>query len=345
MEYLCWPHLVELGLLPLLYHSLFLFIYLDDILIISTTRALCLFFTTSLSTHLEHQGLVISPKSEMTPCQELTWLGKLLRLKEGSISNTLSTTLRALGLILLASSSHLTQKRLQTLLGTLNWAFRPRAGFSLFTWAWYGRLHHTPFSTGFATHRMRNILFDLFAVICIPWSAPPFAPKAFLCPQFCVDAATCPGPSLTPSYQIGLFSPLLDCRVQRAPDWAHSQQLAEYFGILYCLGVVCNLSLPYAHLISDNQAALACVLHLRPFRGHYPLLQLLRRVFNKLWRSPAVLHFSWVASEYQPADPLSRLDTSSPSQVQDRTRLANALWVYLLQSSNLLHHYGCLYVS
>ena len=345
MEAFCWPHLTEVGLLPFLFHSLFLFIYLDDILIICTTQQMCLHFTTSLSDHLQSRGLVISPKSETTPCQSLTWLGKHLDLQHGSISNTLSTTLRALGLVLLASSSHLTKKRLQTLLGTLNWAFRPRPGFSLFTWAWYGRLHHIPFSTGFATRDMRHILFDLFATLCIPWASPSFTPKPLLCPQFCMEAASCPGTSTTPSFQIGIFSPLLDCRIHRAPHWAHSQQLAEYFGILYCMGIVSNLSLPYAHLISDNQASLACILQLRPFRGHYPLLRYLRRVFNKLWRSPTILHFSWVPSEYQPADPLSRLDPSSPTQLQLRTRLAHALWVYLLKSYSHFHHVGCLYIS
>jgi hypothetical protein len=338
---LVFTALIAYGLLPCLGSSFFLFIYLDDILILAWSQTLCGTFTSYLANFLTVHQLVISPKSELEPTQKISWLGKTLDLKRGSMGNTIPTLLRTWGLALLASVSRLTQKRLQVLLGTLNWVFRPRNGLQLFTWSWYARLHRPQFFVGFATAQMRVALFDLISIGLFPWEKPILLPPPALTPQFCVDAAQRPDGS----FQLGLFSPMTDSRFLSAPSSVRSQQVAEFYAIIYTAQLLTNLGMPYGHIIGDNQASLLNFLEFKPFRGQYNLMRSLRTLFNHLWCHPTPIHISWTPSAFQPADPLSRLNPSSLSSISENTRLTHQLWCQLLSNPLHKHYMGAIYLS
>jgi hypothetical protein len=144
---------------------LFIFGHLDDVLCITGSSGFTLLFTNHLADTITAAGLLLSPKSILIPTQDITWLGKCINLARGHMRNTDATLVRCLGLSILATVTRLTAKRIQVLLGSLTWAFRPRPGLSLFTWSWYRRLWHRSFYTGFASRCMRAALFDIVAII------------------------------------------------------------------------------------------------------------------------------------------------------------------------------------
>jgi hypothetical protein len=76
---------------------------------------------------------VISPKSRVQPSRRITWIGKVFDFSLSTISNTDSAMTRALAITLLGSVLPMSEKRLDILLGVLNWAFRPLPGLSLFS--------------------------------------------------------------------------------------------------------------------------------------------------------------------------------------------------------------------
>ena len=74
-------HLLDLaitsnGLLPFLQASLFSFLYLDDILFLCSDRNLLQTVAFIIPAFLTQAGLLVSPKSHLTPSRTFTWLGK-----------------------------------------------------------------------------------------------------------------------------------------------------------------------------------------------------------------------------------------------------------------------------
>ena len=135
------------GLLPFWGSSLWAFVYLDDVLLLADDPSLCSVATSALTSFFQHNNLIISPKSVLTPSSKVSWLGKTFHLPDRTVSATAQALTRTVALALLAAVSPLSDKRLDVLLGTLNWSFQPGPGSRLFLGSWYAfrhGLHHRP---------------------------------------------------------------------------------------------------------------------------------------------------------------------------------------------------------
>ena len=93
--------IIKLGILPYLEHSVHIFRYLDDVLILARDVSLLSSLAKEIPHHLTAAGLIISPKSSLTPAQSLTWLGKQLDMRTRSITPTHNTLIRTLGICVL----------------------------------------------------------------------------------------------------------------------------------------------------------------------------------------------------------------------------------------------------
>ena len=124
------------GLLPFFGCSLWYWTYLDDVLVVSSDILLASSCATLLASGMTAAELVISPKSLLTPSSCVTWLGKVWNFANRSICPTTVSSGRAVALSLLAAVVPLSVKRMDTLLGTLNWCFSPRPGGNLFLSPW-----------------------------------------------------------------------------------------------------------------------------------------------------------------------------------------------------------------
>ena len=116
------------GLLLFLGVHQLVWVYLDDILLLSPDPSFLGTVTTSLVSHIVGLCLLVITKSRPLPSQSLVWLGKLFDLCAGSLENSTSSLTHALGVCFLACLGTLTIKRLDALMGYLLWVFRPPAG-------------------------------------------------------------------------------------------------------------------------------------------------------------------------------------------------------------------------
>ena len=108
------------------------FVYLDDILVLSSDRLKCVEVTQRLASFLESSGLVLSSKCALEPSQEIDCLGKTFDFRARSVGNSLKMTQKFFALALSAMLYPVTKKRPERLLGVWNWCAQPRSGFLLF---------------------------------------------------------------------------------------------------------------------------------------------------------------------------------------------------------------------
>ena len=71
-----------------MWRTLFIFHYYNDILVLASSEPLCADFSSGLVGCLVGNGLVISPKSRLQPCQQILWLGKQFDLLHRVVRNT-----------------------------------------------------------------------------------------------------------------------------------------------------------------------------------------------------------------------------------------------------------------
>ena len=102
--------------------------YVDDILLVAANRTALAQCTDALARDLEHQGWRVSPKSQMTPSAEVSWMGKDLHGGQHTIieSATYMATLVALWLRL--GTRGYDARAMRRLCGEIVWASRPGRG-------------------------------------------------------------------------------------------------------------------------------------------------------------------------------------------------------------------------
>ena len=143
-----------------------------------------------------------------------------------------------------------------------------------------------------------------------------------------VDAAQSSG-----GYVAGMIHTTGDCRVWRAPPWIRNQQAAELFGLERVLKVAAYTGSQHTKVVGDNLASLIQVVQGRA-RIRAPAQQrLLRRIAHCLRWSGLQAQVSWVASEFNPADPVSRaLNYPSPLDVLNHSHdIFSKLWSTLVE--------------
>ena len=168
------------GLLLFLGVHLLVWVYLDDILLLSPDPSFLGTLTGRLVTHIAGLGLLVSKKSRPIPSQSRVWLGKLFDLRAGSLAKSTSSLTHALGACFLACLGTLTVKRLDALMGYLLWVFRPQRGCTLFLRSWYERRWMPARFKGAASLGMRRALLDCLAIAFGGWVARPPSPRPSL---------------------------------------------------------------------------------------------------------------------------------------------------------------------
>ncbi|EPS57343.1 hypothetical protein M569_17475 [Genlisea aurea] len=99
------------------------FVYLDDVMVLSPSKRVCGEILQLLSKGLQSAGLLVSPKSVLLPSQRLKWLGKVFDLVEGSVANTERMIQKSLAVVLMSCLGSLSVRSLGRDLGVLPQAF------------------------------------------------------------------------------------------------------------------------------------------------------------------------------------------------------------------------------
>ena len=116
-----------------------------------------------------------------------------------------------------------------------------------------------------------------------------------------VDAA--PHKSL---YVIGMWGADLGCRIWQAPAWVQSQQVAEPYGLQPAIKLAAYRGQTEVEIVGDNLATLQQVVHQHARAPLRHLQRILRRIHHAMRWGHDRPRIYWVASEYNPVDPVSR---------------------------------------
>lgn len=281
-------------------HDLYVWVYLDDVLIIGRSREGVKMATRALVNEFEVKGLLLSHKSRLDPDTLVNWIGKTFDLKRRTISNLKKTELKVLTMAVGACLLPMSPKRLDAVLGIWNWAFRPTPGFALFSHHWYSWRWNSQRFKGHAGFRLANSILDGCLICLRGWTAE--VRRGLAAHIFCVDAAW-----VNDRYQVGFYCPMLGPRVTSCPGWVESQQQAELFGVQYAIRVALHLGLPTVKIVGDNEASLYTMRKMATYRGSTGCLRMMRALFNFWITRPLVVELWWCSTVFQPADPLSRL--------------------------------------
>ena len=251
-------------------HSLLVYIYLDDILILSPDPTWLDGIGHGLHTHLTHNNLVVSPKSSLTPSQHITWLGKTFNLAAGTIRPTHNCTLRTVATVILAALVPVHDKLSARIAGILLWANRPMLGSTLFLAGLYH--HQWARKTRFAHFLSNNCwraLADLLAISIVGWHARPIPTAA---ETIFVDAAGSP----SAGYQVGLFHHTAGFQVHRAPMALRSQQEGEAYGLEYALRIAIRVTPHAVAIVGDNKGQLLNLISLTPRVSNHTFVRIYR---------------------------------------------------------------------
>ena len=299
--------LLKFGVLPLLHRSLFIYRYLDDILIVSPNLHFLSYFMTDFKAYLSSQQLMVSPKSILQPTRLLVWLGKQINFTTRTITLTTNALMRLFGLAILFPLLPLHKKLLQRVAGVFLWTGRPIRGTTIFLAPLYNRIY-PPSSLpklrffGHAANTACRSILDFAAISSIGWTAQGHDPLMSNVQTIFVDAA-----QNGDLFHIGLFIPNQGIQIHVAPPSIANQQMAELFALAYGIKLATSLRCTEIHLVNDNRGALFSLLSMQPRAANYPQMKLLRQIFNALWWSHLTVKLFWVPSFLNPADPPSRL--------------------------------------
>ena len=339
LEHFVWSHIVTLGLLPFFCMSFWVWVYLDDVFILSKDTLLLEYITLSLCAQIAQADLVLSSKSLLTPSQNLTWLGKRFDLRARLIVNLDKSFLKALGMGILSCLLPMSHSRLDNLLGTLNWVFHPIPGYLLFTGPWY-QWRWTKGRRKTASLNLQTLLLDALILAFTGWRMPAITGHKLLVPLITVDAAC-----IHDKFQVGTYSPLIGARLLQCPIWIASQQQAEYYGLICCAKLAISLGWHSVSIVGDNRASLFCFRKLKPFHGHWRFMKLLRGLFNRMLTKGLLVNLFWVPSALMPADPISRILPDDPVSRQQGLYDATNRFSQLMTCSHMMEPWGTVALS
>ena len=117
--------------------------YLDDFILLSCDRDLLEGVTETVAVRIRQAGFLVSSKSTLSPVQVLQALGKVVNLRERFIQVQPFVFLQLMVAWIRLATCGYSKKRLDKLLGTLQWHLRPRKGFSgilagAYAWSRFG---------------------------------------------------------------------------------------------------------------------------------------------------------------------------------------------------------------
>ena len=128
-------------------------------------------------------------------------------------------------------------------------------------------------------------------------------------------------------YRAGLFLPSThEVRSVVIPPNRHTQQSAELWGLCWAMRLARRLGWRFLVLVTDSHVAGAQVVSLRARAWLHRQNRLLRGTIIWMKQCGLVVGLHWISTEFQPADPPSRLDTVANSSPLHALRLAQVRW-------------------
>jgi hypothetical protein len=325
------------GVVP---EHLFLYVYIDDFLIVGRDREEVRRATRLLVNELTRLGFIVSPKSTLDPIPALKFLGKLLDFQDRTIQATPFSAAQLVFRWVRMATGHTGRKFLRSFFGLLIWLARPHKGMACFYGGAYGHLLWGPTNRAFTPRGVLDSLASGIFFALKPYTPPVrfYRPEPILgcspspdilnLPILLVDGG--PDGRVTGgggfNWRLGLFSPDLGTRTQLVGPSGKNQQVIELLALIYAIKLAVHRGWPFVVLGSDSEVALAQVLRLRAGIGLKLQQRLLRGLVGLLTKSPVTLLFVWVPSALQPADPLSRIGAMCAGSREEATRRARITW-------------------
>ena len=321
--------------------------YLDIFLLVARDRAGLRDVTGRVAARLWEAKFLVSPKSTLEPTKSLHCLGKSFDVEGGAITNSQLSLAKLVLAWLRLSVAPPTQRRLQSFMGSLQWAMQPRTGLGpmatgSLAWVVWGSERCDGLPAG-----VSEALAQLIGHVMLPWRPAGgtlgwtlggvrtglgfgklggvlaqcgigYDHPVLVHPSLFVDAAW---DSLRgeEGYRLGLFSPKLGTRV----DWlgtkfslgsrarTMNQQMAELWGVWTAVRLDCHMGWGGGgRLLLDNARAIYQGVRGRASVGLWVQQWILRKVNLLLFTCPVVVHFLFVPTFLQPADPVSRFEAS-----------------------------------
>ena len=287
--------------------------YIDDILIGHSDPHLVVYLFHFITFLLEQRGFIISIKSSSLPHTSIQWLGKFISASDGlptsiTISNTVDSCTSMILSLFGMATIQFTRKRLQRILGSLQWLASP--GSEIGTWV-------APSYALLAIQRFPrkppwNVLAQLIMATLLT-SMPAVSrkiPAPLTSPLIFVDAA--PG---FMAYRVGIFKLGTMALSHPTPHYVNSINCAELYACLSGIRQSILRGLTSITILTDSAAA-----YFNLSRGSVSSsLKVQCHVMRQIWRlvvsSGIQISIGLIPSGINPADSISRLDSEQLSIV------------------------------
>ena len=247
-------------------------VYLDDILLSARRKARLRRAVRDCKRALRRAGFIVGAKSETTPTESISFIGKHIDTRAGTIGNAVGAMVGAFrAWVRGVGRGRLPSAAMERLLGKLCRLGRPNAGLGAFLAGAYASLHKGLglFGRGVAKGIATVLLFA-----CIPQQADPLGQCDSPPREVFADAA--------PEgfgFRVGIVGEKGFYRSQRCPAWVTSLQQAELFAVYLVAKLASYRGCAHVRIGSDSDVARSQVNALRASVGSVAQQRILRRLF------------------------------------------------------------------
>ena len=274
-------------------------VYLDDTLLSARRKRRLRRAVKECARLLKRAGFIVGAKSEVTPTESISFIGKNLDTRTGTISNAVGALVGAFrSWVRGVGRGQLPTSAMERLLGKLCWLGRPNAGLWAFLTGAYSGLHRGLGLFGRGVAKGIAIV-QLFS--CVPQTTNPLG----RCDAAPWEVFTYAAPEGS-GFRVGIVGERGSYRSVRCLPWVNSLQQAEMFAVYVVAKLASYRGCESVRIGSDNDVARSQVNALRASVGSVNQQQILRRLFwLRCWTSTSISSLR-VSSALNPADPLSR---------------------------------------
>ena len=273
--------------------------YVDDILLVSADPQRLYLETAMLADDLHEAGWIVSPKSQVIPATNVSWMGKELRGDDYTLlqSAEYMATTTAMWIQLATKGYH--HRTMRRLCGKLIWASRPGRGAMPFLSGALAWLNWGPQQAKYTPPAVLRGLMEAIALSLTPWQAPPALTDR--AETWFVDTAFDDG-----EWTAAMWTAQRGMRIWVLPPWVSTQQGAELAAIKMAAKTAAYEGLTSLHLVADNMSAIWSTIRNKGSAASPARAKHVRRIAHTLRWSHLRMRLSWIASRFNPADCPSR---------------------------------------